>query len=63
MMKTLEEWQLHAVEKARPGDMVFDALRDWKEQIDELKEIQERLEMIVLSYLEEDLENTVANWE
>lgn len=31
MIRTLDEWYEYAIEHGTSGDMVFDILRDWKE--------------------------------
>ncbi len=32
MLRTMDQWYEHAIERGTSGDMVFDILKDWKEE-------------------------------
>ena len=41
MLRTQKEWKKHALERGTSGDMVFDILEDWEEQINNITTLVE----------------------
>ncbi len=39
MLRSLSEWKTFALEKGTSGEMVFDILKDWEEQLDIIQQV------------------------
>ena len=47
MLRTREEWYKVAIERGTDGSMVFDILKDWKEESEDKKRIVDEFRKIV----------------
>ena len=53
MLRTMDQWYEHAIERGTSGEMVFDILADWKEERESKERIIRKFKEIVKVILED----------